>query len=131
MREADLGYIAGFFEAEGSASTPRRRARKNGSRPEWGCITFTQKDPAVLYWLQATLDMGFVYHRRQSERANKPGSPISKYRIAAQEDVVRFIRLVYPHIKSPAKKEQLRRAYKAAAKGRHIGTYQDKEDVRA
>jgi hypothetical protein len=100
VSKVDNAYIAGFWEGEGSAYINGRTAH----------ITIVQKDRTALDAIQELLGgIGHIYPR---------GGEAFRLCITKRSDVRRFIRLIYPHVRSPRRRTQLRVAYHQASRKR-------------
>ncbi len=76
-------YLAGLFDGEGCVHLVTRSNRRASSRVR---LTLAQKDPTILYWIQATLGYGQVY--------TSSGCPI--WVVQRKKEARRFIQLILP-----------------------------------
>jgi hypothetical protein len=97
MKEADLGWLAGFFEAEGSATTIRQRNKGDGTMRYYLRVTVPQKDRRPLDRFARLV--GVPKQRVKHERKNL-------HRLAITgPDAWRVLRLILPHVGQPKRRQ--------------------------
>jgi hypothetical protein len=89
MKAIELGYVAGFFDGEGTIGS---RITDRGYRIYK--LSIGQTCPEPLYFIHKVMGVGGVdgpYDRGKHK-------PIWFYRVSRREDVSRFIRLIRPYV---------------------------------
>lgn len=109
MRSVDVGYLAGFWEGEGSCGM-RGRRRYNTTQGRWYSpqlrLEITQKFVEPLEYIREVFSPGDTKHIYY-DRVN------DCYRyILASKDAYRFLYLIRPYVRSPYKQEQIDMALK-------------------
>ena len=101
LTDGQIGYIAGFYEGEGCfAIINVTREKSNGDlrhhlRPFVGA---TQRDPIPLLYILETTGLGNVRYRK----GNPPsGNPSYRHGCVSRSEILDFIKLIYPYLKSP------------------------------
>jgi hypothetical protein len=102
MTTEELVYIAAFMECEGCASVNTRSRRPRGK------IQLVQNDEAIIRWMHAKLGMGTVHPMRKND-------PTTWFLVInRQADVVKFVRMIWPHTRMKSRRARLKKAYQAA-----------------
>jgi hypothetical protein len=98
-------WIGGFFDGEGCIYLEK------GIYPR---IMISQKDDEPLLWIRDTLGMGQVVYRQGRNKAGNLRSPFLSIR--RREQVIRFLRLIDPHVRLRHRRLKLEEAYHALSR---------------
>lgn len=98
MKASKIGYIAGFVDGEGSISVYQGRAIT---------LRASQTDRAPLDFMVQVLGAGHILGPYEPKAGSLGTKPRHVYALSKQEDVLRILRLLLPHlIVKRAKAEQ-------------------------
>lgn len=98
MTPLDLGYIAGFFDGEGSVGIVRPKAR-NGKRYPKLRARIAQNQRDVLEWISATVGFGCVHtEKRLYGRERK----LMHRFVVTDQQAERFLAVIRPYLRVKA-----------------------------
>lgn len=110
MTKSELMWIVGFYEGEGTTfcvQYDKRSAKGYRYFPYRLTVSIVQKDRTPLLWLQKKIGYGKLY--RGINR--KTGCKWSTWTVWCRQ-AREFLKLIYPHVKSVYKKNQIKNALK-------------------
>lgn len=112
----DKLWIAGFYEGEGSIGCYKVQfiKRKKLYKKHTLHVCIAQKDEKILKWVRKKIGFGSVYTRAKTK--------MSMWQCAAHS-AVKFVKLIYPYMKTLHKKRQMRKAVSGYLSKVHLSYY--------
>ena len=105
-------WIAGFLEGEGSFVISYQAKKLSDGRSNFRMrISTGQKDPIPLNYILKTTGIGYLNYK---EKSREIGSFSYHHQINKRQDIIDFIKAIYPYIKSPRTRKRAWCVYRMA-----------------